>query len=577
MPGAQLGTMDTEHLTPRELESRLASLAERDANQLRLVILRRYLLGEDLRGAERMLASLNARGLDAIPHWHLGLLTSEWMAISGQFSEALQGIARARDALPSPELAPELQLSHAHSLIVMGEAQDAMRLLLAIGTDARTQAFRDLLWKALTSAPPVSIETPVDISAEHVASLERVRPVVQSLLSAPTLAAQQRLLQDLDPSALGPLFDGQLPSTLKLIKGWRAGPLRVALLLPLSGPLSPVGDAFLEGFVAAWYAAGADSQVSFLLYDTNELHSDSDYSRFTSKLIGDRVELVVGPVSRAKLASVQRALPAEVGWIALNQLEEHQHLAGGQFVMELSTEEELRDLAWQIRSQGAERVLVFHQSSGWSDRALSTLEEELGEDKFIGKVRLSRPATVTEEVGLSLLIDRSEARIRAIERLLLGDVETHARRREDVDAVVSLVDGDLSTALQPALRYHGAGKVPLYGTSRMLRGLRATDYVNFEGARFFELPWNLADSVLRNRIDTQFGTASPASENFRAIGLDCFRLADRFNLVRETQQAALIDSLQGVAGLLRVSGNRIHRDLVWSQVRSGGIHALSAK
>ena len=559
------------------MESRLASLTERDANQLRLIILRRYLLGEDLRGAERMLASLNTRRLDANSHWRLGLLTSEWMAISGQVSEALKGIGHAHDSLPAPELAPELQLSHAHSLLVMGQARESMRLLLAIRTDARSQAFRNLLWKALTSTPPGSFETPVGAGTEHVASLERVRHIVQSMLSAPTLAAQQRLLQGLDPSALGALFDAQMPSTLKLIKGWRAGPLRVALLLPLSGPLSSVGNAFLEGFVTAWYTAGADSQVSFLLYDANELNSDSDYSRFGSKLIGDRIELVVGPVSRAKLVPVQRALPAEVGWIALNQLEAHQRLAGGQFVMELSTEEELRDLAWQIRSQGAERVLVFHQSSGWSDRALSTLEEELGEDKFIGKVELSRPAEVTEEVGLSLLIDRSEARIRAIERLLHGDVETSARRREDVDAVVSLVDGDLSTALQPALRYHGAGKVPLYGTSRMLRSLRATDYVNFEGARFFELPWNLTDSVLRSRLDSQFGTVSPAVENFRAIGLDCFRLADRFDLVRETQRAARIDSLQGVAGLLRVSGNRVHRGLVWSQVRSGGIHPLSAK
>lgn len=544
---------------------------------MRFELLRRYLIGEDLQGSERMLESLQAGRLDTTGRWRLALLRSEFNAISGQFKQALDGIEQAGSSLPSPMLAPELRLSHAHTLIAMGAPRSALQRLSSSEPGARTQTYRNLLWKAHTSIPLASAELNEGNSTDNYQASESLQLLVRSLMNASTLADQKRILLDLEPQALGPLFDGQLPSPLRLIENSRADPIRVALLLPLSGSLSPVGNAFLEGFISAWYAAGSDSDVNFLVYDADDLSLDSDYARFANNLIGDRVQLVVGPISRAKIARVQGALPAEMGWIALNRLEGGNPLTPGQFVMELSTEEELRNLAWRIQSQQANRVLVYYQSSGWSNRALSTLEDEFGEHRFIGKVRLSTAAAVTEEVGLSLLVDRSEARIRAVDRILHGAVETQARRRQDLDAVVALVDGDLSSALQPALRYHGAGDVPLFGTSRILRGLRASDYVNFEGARLFELPWNLRQSAQKARIETQFGTVPPAVENFRAIGLDCFRLVDRFHLIRESQQAAWFDSMQGAAGLLRVAGNRIDRDLVWSEIRSGSVRALAAE
>ena len=108
-----------------------------------------------------------------------------------------------------------------------------------------------------------------------------------------------------------------------------------------------------------------------------------------------------------------------------------------------------------------------------------------------------------------------------------------------------------------------------------MRDVRESDHHVFEGARLSELPWNLNLSALKRQLRAEFGQASPTIETFRAVGVDCFRLADRFHLLREVQQQSLFDALYGATGLLRVSSNQISRELVWSEVRSGSIAALA--
>lgn len=559
-------------MPPRALEARLASLGQRDADQERLSLLRRYLLAEDLVSSRRVLDSINRQSLDAAGRWRLRLLSREFQIFSGQ--ETAGDFDELVRALPSAALERDLTFSKLHTDIAMGRSAQVVDALVPLDTALASQDWRELLWKALTRHSSLSPPQNTSSAHEDFATKHALRDFTHSFLKAATLKAQQRMLDDSAQSLIARSFADAMPASLQLIQDWRQRPVRVGLVLPLSGPLSSVGDAFLEGFVTAWFAAAGDSQVSFRLYDSQQLVSEMDYERFAGELVGDRIALVIGPISRAKLMPVQRVLPSDVGWIALNQFDDAPNLDDGQFVMELSTEAEVRDLVRKIRARDSDRILVYYQSSGWSRRALDTLERELGGERFIGKVALLKAAAVTEDVGLSLLVDRSEARIRNLGRLLQDDVESRARRRQDVDTLVSLVDGDLSAALQPALRYHGAATVQLFGTSRMMRGLRPSDFPNFEGVRFFESPWNLADSSFKQRIHSQFGTASPAVENFRAIGLDCFRLADRFALLRELQQGAWIDSLQGASGLLWISGGLIHRSMVWTHVSAGRVEPV---
>lgn len=561
-------------MRPSTLEARLTSLGQREANQERLRLLRRYLIAEDLVSGKRILDSIDNRWLDATGRWRLRLLSREFRAFNGE--ETRGDFAELVRSLPSAELETELTFSRLHTDIAMGRSSHVVDALVPLNKAYSSQIWRELLWKALTRHSSSFHQQAASHAQAGITQAQALLEFTHSLLSATTLSAQQRILESSAQSLIARSFAGGLPASLQLIQNWDQLPTRVGLVLPLSGPLSAVGDAFLQGFATAWFAAAGDSQVSFKLYDSERLVSELDYAQFAGDLVGDRIALLVGPISRAKLAPVRRVLPRDTGWIALNQFDESEGLGDGRFVMELSTEEEVRDLVRKIRSRQSDRILVYYQSSGWSRRALDTLEQELGSDKLIGKVALLTAAKVTEDVGLSLLVDRSEARIRTIGRLLQGEVDSRARRRQDLDAVVSLVDGDLSAALQPALRYHGAARIPLFGTSRMMRGLRPSDYANFEGARFFDSPWNLVDSPLRRRIHSQFGKASPAVENFRAIGLDCFRLAERFGLLREMQQGAWIDTLQGASGLLWISGSRVHRSLVWTQVNFGLVEPVPA-
>ncbi len=564
-------------MSPRQLESRLSKASGASETALRLSALSGYLMGGDLPAAARLESELSASRLSAAQRWRFELLRAERLALEGSFDEALQKVSDARVSASSPEQAHHLLLSHAQVLISMRRGHKAQQLLLGQSPERRDQVWRDVFWKALIFAPTwhgnkdqVAVS---EIRAEDES--HRWRQLSAELLTAPNLKEQQRRLRRALRRASGSIAPHNLPRTLQLITEASISPIRVGLVLPLSGQLRALGNAFLDGFVSAWFASASDTQVRFTVHDANLLNSDADYARLASELIGERVQVVVGPVSRSKLDRFHAVLPREFGWIALNPVENTDFLRDGQFMLQLSTEDEIKSLARRIRAQGASRILTYHSQSGWSRRALDTLRDTLGLETLMGSVQLGGTAAVTEEVGLSLLVDGSQARIRGIERLLHGSVDTEARRRQDIDAIVALVDGKLSAALAPALRYHDAGDVPLYGTSRMLWEVRQSDRHTFEGARFLDLPWNLNNTEIKQQLLNEFGQAPPMMDTFRAVGVDCFRLVDRFYLLRSLQQSSLFDALQGSGGLLSISGNQIARQLVWSQVRSGDVVAVS--
>ena len=447
-----------------------------------------------------------------------------------------------------------LNASHAQWLIEQGQGAEALQALESIADNARDQDWLDLYWSALL-----------------------LTPKGKALTSADTLAAQKRLLTAAFSDESRVFDEARMPQSVRAIFRAPEAEMRVALVLPLDGPLEAFGNAFLEGFTTAWYANAEDTSVHFTLYDADTLREAADFSRLASELVADRIDLVIGPVSRSKLPLMRRALPRDLGWIALNRLADASTLNEGQFAFELSTEDEVHALAQRIRAEHEGRVLAYFSTASWSRRAADTLQTVLGDERLIGRVALSDAAKVPEEVGLSLLVDGSEARIRAIRRLLQGDVETRTRRRQDVDAVVMLIDGNLAQTVVPALRFHDAGDVQMFATARMIREVPEDEYGILEGTAFFDLPWNLSESELKRQARSEFGDAAPLTETFRAIGVDCFRLADRFNVLRLIQREGLSDVLQGASGTLTASGTTIGRQLVWSQVRSGGIEAVGAE
>ncbi len=566
-----------EGLTPREIEARIAQTPRTDTAELRIAALRGYLLGDDLSASERLLNQLNASRLSAQQKRRVELLTAEYLALQASFDAAMHIIDEAADSETSSPDRVRVTFSHAHILVLMQRAPEAIELLMRSASAAPEQAWLDLFWKALVAIPPWHTTGSEDLWSETLFSseLRAWRELRTTLLSATSLGQQRHQLRLGPDGESGILERKHLPSMLALIRESANQPIRVGLILPLSASLGAFGQAFLEGFTAAWFTAVPDSQVTFTVYDADELDSAGDYNRLSAQLVADRVQVVVGPVSRDRLDALQPVLPAEMGWIALNRLQDAASLSAGQFVFQLSTEDEVRALAEHIRAEGAIRVLAYYSDSGWARRALETLQQTLGVNSLKGAVHLSSVAAITEEVGLSLLTDSSEARIREIHRLLRGEVETVTRRRQDVDAVVAFVDGSLAAALRPALRYHDAGDIPVYGTSRLVRALHTEDYDVFAGTRFLDLPWNVADSGSREMLHQAFGQAPQTLETFRAVGMDCFRLVDRFHLLRTAQQRTLIDALDGATGLLRIGGHQIRRELLWSEVGPKGIAPIS--
>ena len=80
--------------------------------------------------------------------------------------------------------------------------------------------------------------------------------------------------------------------------------------------------------------------------------------------------------------------------------------------------------------------------------------------------------TITESVGTAMHVAGSQSRRDELARLLGEELEFLPRAREDVDAVVALIDNTEANALVPALRFHFASDLPVYASSQTTRAVR---------------------------------------------------------------------------------------------------------
>ncbi len=385
---------------------------------------------------------------------------------------------------------------------------------------------RRTLWLTLTTLPKAELNT-LAIEAKQgsvlrgwmeLALIAHLNPGKPQVMLDKLLAWEQEYTQH--PARA--LF----PQSIQSMRGAVYDkPRRIALLLPLTGPLGGPGRAVQDGFMAAFRAHHAETSTSLRFYDTHRISASRAYQR----AIAEGADYIIGPLSKpnvATVANMSHPVPTLLLNNVPNRTQDHAYQFG------LSPQLEARQVAVRARQAGLSRALVIAPNGAWGDETLKAFEEEWRglRGQVMDTLRFNPKArdSLNEDIRTLLQAVPDDERKRQLKAYAKDpSLERTPLRREDFDVIFLLAYPSNARQIMPLLRYYYAGKVPVYATSSVYSGTENTvANRDLDGIIFCDMPW-----VFRNPKAPTHNWSEQFNSYTRlyALGMDSYDLGTRLN------------------------------------------------
>jgi len=280
---------------------------------------------------------------------------------------------------------------------------------------------------------------------------------------------------------------------------------QIALLLPLSGRFSEIGDAIKTGFVAARFADGGSNNVR--IYDTASDTGTAIQKYEQAALEG--ASMIIGPAVIAADSPISQRL-----------------------------------------------ATAFEQEFNQAGQVMAS--ETIAADGY----------DYSQQLTKMLDINSSYSRRRRLEQLLETDIEFEPAIRGDLEVIFVAVDSEQALLLRPQLQFHHAGGVPLLSTSQVFSGdVDADRDSDLTGIQYNDIPWTLTDSSENSALYSTINqTHQDSIPKLIALGVDAYNLHSQLENMRLDPTLSLSGK---TGGLSLGEGNRIRRRLEWAQFQSG--------
>jgi outer membrane PBP1 activator LpoA protein len=355
-------------------------------------------------------------------------------------------------------------------------------------------------------------------------------------------------------------------------------PSKIALLLPLSGPLARSGKAIRDGFLASHFHAlnQGQSTPDIRVYDS-EVPQGIELAY--AEALMDQVDWIVGPVGKDAVTQLEQELSLLLPTLALNYGESEfdgfeRIPPTNLFQFGLSPEDEaiqIAELAW---NNGHKRALVMVPEGPWGERIYHRFYEhwtalggEIGEVKFYPAANDYNP-----HIRNLLNVDESAARAKEIRRLVGLPIEFEPRRRKDSDWLFMVAQPQQARQIKPTLAFNFASDLPVYATSHVYTGHQDENHDrDLNGVRFCDLPWVLDPDELYQSVEQATPNGQGPYLRLYAMGVDAYRVLPRLLQLK----AFPYSRLQGATGKLSLEQDqRVKRQTECTQFRNGRPVAL---
>ena len=382
-------------------------------------------------------------------------------------------------------------------------------------------------------------------------------------------------------------------------------PGRVALILPLSGKIAPVGEAVRDGFMAAYLETSRifGTQVIIDVYDSRGTAEGASQAVKTANLRG--AQFIIGPLNKeaisaaitanwsvapapvqpVKKGAVALPIPAttHASMLILNRIpgsviddDNAQSFTPSNTInkadiyqFDLAPETEAIQAAERASLEGLDYAMVMVPENIWGNRiyeAFTQRYRELG-GNVIALQRFNKGSTdFSNGIQNGLMLNLSSARHRRLKSLLHEDIEFIPRRRQDIDMVFMAASPFEARLIKPQLKFFYADDIPTYATSSIFSGSAnpARDK-DLEGVKFCDMPWLLTDKPAPGSLHRTIATSWPQESakylRFYALGADAFQLLPQLDWLKQNNN----DWMAGGTGRLSLdSSGTVQRHLSWA-------------
>ncbi|TAK98188.1 MAG: penicillin-binding protein activator [Rhodospirillaceae bacterium] len=215
-----------------------------------------------------------------------------------------------------------------------------LRWMIAIRTIVAAAVVGVALASCAASTSPSSIAgAPLRTTVPAAKSAPSPVPVNQALIPAPAA-----------PSPVAPTI----------------GLARVAILLPLTGPSAPIGEALLDAAEMALFDAG-DEHLILQVYNTGGTPEET--AKVAAKAIADGAQIILGPVFAADAKAASPV--AMANGVNIVTFSTDPTIAGGNvFELGFLVQEQVREIVTFARSQGHTRFAVLAPESAYGQAAV---------------------------------------------------------------------------------------------------------------------------------------------------------------------------------------------------------------
>ncbi|WP_291910321.1 MULTISPECIES: penicillin-binding protein activator [Marinobacter] len=446
----------------------------------------------------------------------------------------------------------------------------AMTLILLAQTDntADAQQIHNRIWSLLEQVSESDLSS---ASAEAIGYEAQGWLELASLVKTPDagIDEQGRIIRNWQNNWPGHPAAQVLPAELRLIATLaESRPEKIALALPLEGPLATAGKAIRDGFLAAYYLDdSADrGETDIRIFNT----AGTAFADLYKQLSEQDIDLIVGPLEKEALAGLGSMNTLPVPALGLNYLPADTRPADGLYQFGLSAEDEARQIADRLAAEQLRQVLVLIPGGEWGDRVEAALLKRMASNEGVALdiERFYREDNLRAVTADLLGITVSRDRAIQVERTIGMDVEFEPRRRQDADAIVMVAEPTVARQFKPLFAFYFGGDLPVYSPSIIYEGTPAPSRDrDLNGVIFTDIPWVLGDdNELRTRATENLSGTRGQPGRLFAMGADAWHLSKRLPLLRQVESA----SISGQTGILTMTAEgSIHREQLWAQFRNG--------
>ncbi len=505
---------------------------------------------------------------------HLPLLQAALATQQLALVEQIAGQSRFTDIPETDRQAWALALSSHYRQ--QDDNVSATRTLLMLdawlGNSTDTTA-QDLLWQQLVKLSDAELrELGVQSHPRSQAWLELLQ--LTQGFAGDQLAIQQALTDWQQRHPMLPALD-KLPKDVQLLSQTPAyNPERIAVLLPLSGPLKSLGDAVQYGLAAA-----AAKQKRTLVF----IDSAKPAAELQAAVTEAQVQFVIGPLLREDIDKIQQLPDWQWPTLFLN----------GKGDLPAKPEQYFFALAWE--DEASQMVQVFRQRQYQHPvliYAVNPIGQRMAQHFQSRWTESGGSAVETYSYGsqeqLQALINKfleaeaSEERAKEINRLIGQSIKAELHSRQDIDAIYLIADPVQTRFFKPFIDVTvspTARRLPIFTSSRS-HSLKVdkTDQRDLAGLTMTEMPWLLPQAAtataLRQEFDALFAEQDEQLQRLFAMGHDALMLVG--HLKQQQQFPAM--AYHGLTGSLRLAdGHSVQRQLTLAQYRQGKLLLLDKK